>query len=96
MGERRRKGALRNAAFLGAASAVVYVLHVWIGGILCEGYDHKAQSISELTGSGAPNAGWLRILTMHIACWQWASRSWSICFLKNTRSTKPLVLARFF
>lgn len=64
MGQRRGKGLLRNAALLGAASAVVYVLHVWIGGILWEGYDHTEQTISELTGSDAPNAGWLRILTM--------------------------------
>lgn len=64
MRERRGEGLLRNAALLGAASAVVYVSHVVVGGILWEGYSHTEQTISELTGIGAPNAGWLRILTV--------------------------------
>lgn len=64
MRERRSKGLLQKAAILGAASATVYVLHVVIGGILWDGYSHIEQTISELTGSGAPYAGELRILTV--------------------------------
>jgi hypothetical protein len=64
MRERRSKGLLQRAAILGAASAAVYVLHVVIGGLLWDGYSHIEQTISELTGTGAPNAGELRILTV--------------------------------
>ncbi|MGO1057829.1 DUF998 domain-containing protein [Planococcus sp. FY231025] len=64
MRERRSKGLLQKAAILGATSATVYVLHVVIGGILWDGYSNIEQTISELTGSGAPYAGELRILTV--------------------------------
>ena len=64
MKERKGKGLLKKAAILGAASAGVYVLHVLLGGFLWDGYSHIEQTISELTGSGAPNAEWLRVLTV--------------------------------
>lgn len=47
----------------GALSALVYVAHVVLGGILWEGYSHLTQTISELTADGAPSAGLLRVFT---------------------------------
>ena len=47
----------------GAISAVVYTAHVVVGGLLWQGYSHMAQTISELTADGAPNAALLRVFT---------------------------------
>ena len=47
----------------GAVSAVVYVAHVVLGGLLWQGYSHITQTISELTADSAPNAQLLRVLT---------------------------------
>src|SRR5690606_16205601 len=48
----------------GAAGAVLYITHVIMGGILWVGYSHVKQTISELTGNGAPDAEMLRIFTL--------------------------------
>ena len=48
------------AGFIGV---VFYLLHVLIGGILWQGYNHLQQPISDLTGSGAPNRSILLVLT---------------------------------
>lgn len=47
----------------GALSALVYLAHVVVGGILLPEYNHMTQTISELTATGAPNASFLRVLT---------------------------------
>lgn len=47
----------------GAVGILLYFAHVFIGGALWQGYNPITQTISELTGSGAPNAGFLRVLT---------------------------------
>lgn len=47
----------------GALSALVYVAHVVLGGILWESYNPMIQTISELTADGAQDAALLRIFT---------------------------------
>jgi hypothetical protein len=47
----------------GAFSAVVYLAHVVLGGILWPEYSHIVNTISELTADGAPNAPLLRVFT---------------------------------
>lgn len=47
----------------GIIGAIIYIAHVVIGGLLWKGYSHITQTISELTGSGAPNASMLKIFT---------------------------------
>ena len=49
---------------LGAFAVVVYVLHVILGGLLWDGYNHLMQPISDLTASGAPNQGLLSVITL--------------------------------
>lgn len=39
----------------GMAGAMIYVLHVIIGGMLWKGYNHLMQPISDLTAQGAPD-----------------------------------------
>lgn len=51
-------------ALSGAVSALLYMIHVIVGGLLWEGYSHVRQTISELTGNGAPDAEMLRIFTL--------------------------------
>ncbi len=64
MGKRKNRGVWQKIALSGAAAAIVYTLHVFIGGALWDGYSHVRQTISELTGNGAPNAGMLKIFTI--------------------------------
>jgi hypothetical protein len=45
----------RKLTAFGMAGALVYVLHVVIGGMLWEGYSHLMQPISDLTAQGAPD-----------------------------------------
>lgn len=59
-----QNGYWQTAALSGVVSALIYMLHVTTGGILWDGYSHVRQTISELTGNGAPNAGMLRIFTL--------------------------------
>lgn len=47
----------------GMISSIVYVLHVYIGGALWEGYSHLKQPISDLTSLDAPNRELLNIFT---------------------------------
>lgn len=47
----------------GAVGILLYFAHVFIGGALWQGYNPITQTISELTGTGAPNASFLRVLT---------------------------------
>jgi hypothetical membrane protein len=60
MGKRSLWGVL---SLCGIAGAAFYALHVVLGGLLWQGYSHLTQTISELTGSGAPNAELLRVFT---------------------------------
>jgi hypothetical protein len=48
---------------IGMMGALVYVLHVIIGGMLWEGYNHLMQPISDLTAQGAPNRALLEYFT---------------------------------
>lgn len=47
----------------GMLSVVVYILHVFIGGLLWPGYSHIHHPISDLTATGAPNRNLLVVLT---------------------------------
>lgn len=47
----------------GAASAVIYLAHVVVGGLLWPEYSQISNTISELTADGAPNASLLRVFT---------------------------------
>jgi len=58
-----KKSIWQMLSLSGAIGVIAYTAHVVIGGLLWKGYSHITQTISELTGSGAPNAGFLRIFT---------------------------------
>ncbi len=58
-----KKSIWQILAISGALSALVYLAHVVLGGILWPEYSHIRQMISDLTGDGAPNAGLLRVFT---------------------------------
>ena len=60
----RQKNYWQVLALSGAASTLLYMIHVIVGGILWDGYSHVRQTISELTGNGAPDAEMLRIFTL--------------------------------
>lgn len=47
----------------GMASAVIYLLHVLVGGALWSDYSHVEQSISDLTSVGAPHKTLLSVMT---------------------------------
>lgn len=64
MVELRQKSYWQIGALSGAISALIYIVHVIMGGILWDGYSHVRQTISELTGNGAPDAEMLRIFTI--------------------------------
>jgi len=49
--------------FSGAMAVIVYVLHVVIGGILWQGYNHLQQPISDLTATGSPIKDLMLIFT---------------------------------
>ena len=51
------------ALLSGMISAIVYLLHVVVGGVLWDGYSHMEQSISDLTSVGAPNKTLLSLMT---------------------------------
>ncbi len=67
-GENMKFSAQKNywqfIALSGAIAALVYIAHVIMGGVLWVGYSHVKQTISELTGNGAPDAEMLRIFTL--------------------------------
>jgi hypothetical protein len=47
----------------GILSVIFYTLHVVLGGMLWQDYNHITQAISDLTAAGAPDYELLRILT---------------------------------
>jgi len=47
----------------GMLAVVIYLLHILIGGILWETYNHLQQPISDLTATGAPNRFLLLLFT---------------------------------
>ncbi|PCI85854.1 MAG: hypothetical protein COB24_11760 [Hyphomicrobiales bacterium] len=51
------------ALLSGMISAITYLLHVVVGGVLWGGYSHMEQSISDLTSIGAPNKTLLSVMT---------------------------------
>ena len=59
----KNKSIWQIIAISGALSAVVYLAHVILGGLLWPGYSHIQQMISDLTGDGAPDAAMLRVFT---------------------------------
>lgn len=63
MGNNKMKKFWRIATISGMLSSGIYILHVFIGGTLWDGYNHISQPISDLTGVGAPNAKLLRVFT---------------------------------
>lgn len=54
---------LKIGIISGMISSIVYILHVFIGAILWNGYSSIKQPISDLTGVGAPNTELLRVFT---------------------------------
>lgn len=54
---------LRKLTIFGALGALIYLIHVVLGGILWEGYSHLMQPISDLTATGAPDRGLLNVIT---------------------------------
>jgi hypothetical protein len=55
---------LRKLTIFGALGALIYLVHVVLGGILWEGYSHLMQPISDLTASGAPDRSLLSVITL--------------------------------
>jgi hypothetical protein len=60
---RKRSSIWSNLILSGVIGAISYITHVILGGILWKGFNHITQTISELTGSEAPNASFLKIFT---------------------------------
>lgn len=58
-----RKSIWQLLSLTGLIGVLFYTAHVLIGGFLWQGYSHLSQTISELTANGAPDAGFLSILT---------------------------------
>lgn len=63
MDKNKQTSIWRSLLLTGALSAVLYTLHVVLGGALWEGYSHLRQPISDLTANGAPDAQLLRNFT---------------------------------
>ncbi|TWT07146.1 DUF998 domain-containing protein [Planococcus sp. CPCC 101016] len=60
----REKSIWQVLAISGLLSALAFLTHVIMGGIFLEGYSHVRQTISELTGNGAPKAEMLLMFKM--------------------------------
>lgn len=58
-----KKSVWQVLALSGIIGVFFYTLHVVLGGILWPEYNPIAQTISELTGNGSPNAGLLTVFT---------------------------------
>ena len=82
----KRNRFLRILSISGALGVLFYFVHVFIGGMLWHEYDPIKQTISELTGAGAPNAELLRLLTtiyglltvLFSLCLYFAFRIWKL------------------
>ena len=82
------RGIVRNLTLLGAVGALFYALHVVLGGILWEGYNHIMQPISDLTAAGAPDRVLLsRITLVYALC----SIIFAVCAYLYLRSDVPRV-----
>jgi hypothetical membrane protein len=55
---------MRKLTIFGSFGVLAYVIHVLVGGLLWEGFNHLNQPISDLTASGAPDRGLLSIITL--------------------------------
>lgn len=64
---------MKKLTSFGMAGALVYILHVVMGGMLWEGYNHLMQPISDLTAQGAPDRVFLSYFT-------WAYGVFSVIF----------------
>jgi hypothetical protein len=53
----------KRLTLFGILGSLTYALHVVLGGILWEGYNHLMQPISDLTAAGAPDRELLTIIT---------------------------------
>ncbi|ALS77955.1 MULTISPECIES: DUF998 domain-containing protein [Planococcus] len=60
----QQKSGWQIATLSGALSVLIYMAHVIMGSVLWDGYSHVRQTISELTGNGAPDAEMLRVFTI--------------------------------
>ncbi len=54
----------KKLTVFGTIGAVLYVLHVVLGGLLWKGYNHLMQPISDLTATGAPDKTLLSVITL--------------------------------
>lgn len=54
----------KKLTVFGMIGAVIYAVHVVLGGILWKGYNHLMQPISDLTASGAPDRSLLGFITL--------------------------------
>lgn len=59
----KKKSIWQVLSLTGLLGVIAYTAHVVLGGILWKEYNPITQSISELTGNGAPNAALLSIFT---------------------------------
>ena len=79
---------LRNLTLLGTFGALLYVLHVVLGGILWQGYNHIQQPISDLTATGAPDRVLLSRITLGYAL---CSITFAVCAYLYLRNSVPKV-----
>ncbi|MEI8199145.1 MAG: DUF998 domain-containing protein [Eubacteriales bacterium] len=73
---------------LGAFGALLYALHVVLGGILWKGYNHIMQPISDLTATGAPDRVLLSRITLAYAL---CSITFAVCAYIYLRRSVPKV-----
>lgn len=79
---------IRNLTLLGTFGALLYVLHVVLGGILWQGYNHIQQPISDLTATGAPDRVLLSRITLGYAL---CSITFAVCAYLYLRNSVPKV-----
>lgn len=76
----------KKLTLFGMIGAIIYVLHVVIGGFLWKGYNHLMQPISDLTAAGAPDKALLSIFTLIYGI---CSIIFAICSIAYVRGFVP-------
>ncbi|OHX54237.1 hypothetical protein BB777_06745 [Planococcus faecalis] len=84
----QQKSGWQIATLSGALSVLIYMAHVIMGSVLWDGYSHVRQTISELTGNGAPDAEMLRSLPLATDCLRCFFQLLSMCYSANTKFKK--------
>jgi hypothetical protein len=82
------KKVFRRLTILGMVAVAAYILHVVLGGILWNGYNHLMQPISDLTATGAPDRALLQTILWFYA---FPAILFGLCAYLYLRSFAPKV-----